>query len=84
MSTFKKMLVFTEDTPKEQYDQLFTLEVGRVFKVKSGYETVMLRIEEYKPKNKKFEVTYISPGTSLYIMYGPDHCIVTENSDITG
>lgn len=72
-------LVFTESSPKEQYDKLYQLEIGQIFKIASDYETVMRRIEEYKPSNLVFKVFPINPGTSLYTMYGPDHCIVTDN-----
>lgn len=74
--TFK--LIFTESSPKEQYDALYKLNVGDVFKIQSDYETVMRRIIEYKPKDLVFEVYPITPGTSLYILYGPDHCVITR------
>ena len=39
-------LEFTADSTKEQYETLYTLEVGSVFKVRSSdFETVMRRIE---------------------------------------
>lgn len=75
-------LVFTESSPKEQYDKLFQLEVGQIFKVASDYETVMRRIEEYKPETLVFKVFPINPGTDLYTMYGPDHCIITDNRNL--
>lgn len=78
-SEFKPKLVFTENSPKEQYDELYKLNMGDVFKVHSDYETVMQRIEDYKPQNLVFKVFPINPGTSLYTMYGPDHCVVTDN-----
>lgn len=73
-----KKLVFTENSPKEQYEELFNLEVGSVFKIQSDYETVMRRIEEYKPTDLTFEVFPITPGTSLYTINGPDHLVVTQ------
>ena len=75
----KPKLVFTEDTPKEQYEELYKLEMGQVFKIKSDYETVMRHIEEYMPEGLVFKVFPINPGTALYTMYGPDHCVVTDN-----
>lgn len=75
-------LVFTEDSPQEQYLELYKLPKGSVFKVKSDYETVMRRIEEYKPESLIFEVFPINPGTSLYTMYGPDHCVVVESTGL--
>lgn len=77
MDKFK--LVFTEKTPKEQYMELYKLSVGSVFKVQSDYETVMQRIEDYKPNGGTFEVFPINPGTSLFTMYGASHCVVVEN-----
>lgn len=72
-------LIFTEESPKEQYMALFTsLGEGDVFKIQSDYETVMRRIEEYKPKDIIFEVFPINPGTSLFTLYGADHCVVTR------
>jgi hypothetical protein len=76
---YKPKLVFTEDSPKEQYDELYKLDMGDVFKIASDYETVMRRIEEYMPENLVFKVFPINPGTDLYTMYGPDHSVVTDN-----
>lgn len=72
-------LVFTENTPKEQYDELYKLDMGQVFKIASDYETVMRRIEEYMPDNLVFKVFPINPGTDLFTIYGPDHCVITDN-----
>ena len=58
-------LEFTADSTKEQYETLYTLEVGSVFKVRSSdFETVMRRIEEFKPCNLNFSVFPIKPGTA--------------------
>lgn len=70
-------LIFTESTSREQYEKLYSLDVGQVFKIASDYETVMLRIEEWCPSDLTFKVFPINPGTALYTMYGPDHCVVT-------
>lgn len=78
-----KKLVFTGDSPREQYEKLYALGKGDVFKVQSDYETVMQRIEDYKPQNLAFSVFPINPGTSLYTMYGPDHCVVTDNRTLS-
>lgn len=75
-------LVFTENSPKEQYEKLYKLKIGDVFKIQSDYETVMRRIEEYRPQNLVFGVYPINPGTSLYTIYGSDHCIVTDNREL--
>lgn len=75
-----KKLVLTEDSPKEQYEELYKLKVGEVFKIKSGYETVMRRISEYVPEGNTFKVFPINPGTALYTMCGSDHCVVTETT----
>ena len=74
-----KKLVFDGNTTKEQYEELYKLDMGEVFKVKADFETVMRRIEDYKPSNVVFEVFPITPGTDLYTIYGPDHCVVTDN-----
>lgn len=78
-SGLKPKLVFVENSPREQYEELYKLNMGDVFKIQSDYETVMQRIEDYKPKDLIFKVFPITPGTSLYTMYGPDHCVVTDN-----
>ena len=83
MSELKLKLVFTGDTSKEQYEELYKLEKGQVFKIQSDYETVMRRIEDYKPSNNiVFKVFPINPGTSLYTLYGPDHCVIIDNQSL--
>lgn len=72
-------LIFNENTEKVVYDELYTLPVGTVFKIEADYETVMRRIEEYKPSNRKFEVFPINPGTDLFTINGADHSVITEN-----
>ena len=81
-NAIRNKLVFTEDSPQSQYEELFKLKVGDVFKVSSDYETVMRRIEEFTPKGVTFEVFPINPGTDLYTMYGSDHLVVVENTSI--
>lgn len=76
-------LIFTEDSPREQYEELYKLEVGSVFKIQSDYETVMRRIEEYKPNGLHFEVFPINPGTYLFSLYGPDHILVVKKRNVT-
>lgn len=72
-------LIFNGDTPQSQYEELYTKPVGTVFKIESDYETVMRRIEEYKPSEGKFEVFPINPGTDLFTINGADHSVITEN-----
>ena len=73
-------LTFNQNTPKEQYEELFKLNEGDVFEVSSEYETVLRRItEDYAPTDREFEVFPINPGTDLYTMYGPNHLVVTRN-----
>lgn len=77
-------LVLSEDSSAEKYGELYDLNVGDVFKIRGNYETVMQRIEDYKPQNLTFGVFPINPGTSLYTMYGPDHCVVIEKAVVNG
>ena len=80
-----KKLVFDKSTPRSTYEELYESEVGDVFKVtECDYETVLNRIEAYVPSNKSFEVFPITPGTSLYTIYGAEHCIVVKNETISG
>lgn len=74
-------LSFNEDTPKAQYEELYKLDEGQLFKVTaSDYETVMQRIEEYKPTEGEFEVFPVNPGTDTYSLTGPDHCVIVKNT----
>lgn len=76
-------LVFNESTPREQYEELFKLREGELFKVEAAdYETVMERIEECKPTDREFEVFPVNPGTETYTMVGPDHLVITKNQPI--
>lgn len=76
-------IILDINSPKEKYSELFSLSVGDVFKVVSDdYETVMERINEYLPSEQNFEVFPITPGTDLYTMYGPCHCVVTLNEEM--
>lgn len=79
----KQKLILNENSPREKYEELFKLPKGDVIKV-TDYETVMQRIETYKPKSGNFEVFPINPGTSLYTLYGCDHVVITENTIISG
>ena len=71
-------ITISDTSTENEYLNLYQLSVGDVFKVRGNYETVMQRIEDYKPDGVIFEVFPITPGTSLYTMYGPDHCVVTS------
>ena len=72
-------LTLDENSPRETYEELFKLPAGSIFKV-NDYETVMMRIEEYKPEGHTFEVFPINPGTDQYTLVGPDHCMIVENT----
>ena len=77
-------LVFTADTPREQYEELYKLPEGQIFKVQSeDFETVMQRIEDYKPDNVEFETFPVTPGTYTYSLTGPDHCVIVKNTNVT-
>lgn len=74
-------LVFDENTPREQYEELYKLGEGQLFKVNAAdYETVMQRIEDYKPAEGEFEVFPVNPGTDTYSLTGPDHCVIVKNT----
>lgn len=75
--------VISEDSPKEKYAELYTLDEGAIFKVAGNYETVMRRIIDYKEPNRTFEVFPINPGTDQYTLVGPDHCMVVKNQLLT-
>lgn len=71
---------FDKNTGQQEYEKLFTKPVGSVFSVApDDFETVMVRIQSYKPANKIFIVLPIMPGTTLFTVYGCDHCVVFIN-----
>ena len=79
----KQKLIFNRDTSIEQYEELFNLKFGDVFKIERDYETVMRRItEDYLPKGSEFEVSPINPGTSLFTVYGSDHLVVVHEGNL--
>ena len=72
-------LSISEDSPREKYEELYTLGEGSIFNVEGNYETVMRRITDYKEPNRTFAVFPINPGTDQYTLVGPDHCMVVKN-----
>ena len=71
---------FDKNTGRQEYEKLYDKSVGTVFSVApDDYETVMVRIQEYKPTGKIFMVMPVMPGTTLFTTYGCDHCVVTIN-----
>ena len=79
MSDFGK-LVLTADSLRESFMELFHYEEGTVFKVEGDFETVMRRIEDYKPTEGEFEVFPVTPGMDSYSLLGPDYCMVVKNT----
>lgn len=78
------MITLDINSVANDYAELYEQPVGTVIKVDyDNYETVMERILENTPAGKSFEVYPINPGTDLYTMYGPNHCIVTKNESLT-
>lgn len=76
-------IVITENSSEEQYQELYKLSQGDVFKTEGSYETIMRRLHEFLPENKIFKTFPITPGTSLFTIYGPLHCVVVESSEIS-
>lgn len=75
----KSKLVLNEKSHESGLLQkVYDLEVGDVFKIVGDYEAVMHNIEVFTPSGFEFEVFPITPGTSLFTMYGPDHCVVVK------
>lgn len=78
MKKFGKIILTPEST-EEEYIELYLEKVGTIFKIEGDYETVIRRIQDYKPEPITFfEVTPVNPGTNLYTMYGANHLVVTE------
>ena len=75
-------LIITDSSTKEDYKKILSLNVGDVFKVEGDYETCLARIEEVRAETEgspeTFGVCPITPGTSLFTVYGPQHLIVTD------
>lgn len=75
----REKITLRDSSTKEDYDKVYSLEVGDVFKYDGNYETIMrLLLEDYLPDNLLFEVFPINPGTSLYTIYGYNHIVVTS------
>lgn len=77
-----RIITVNNNSTEEEISKLFNLNVGDVFRISEGFEGVMMLIEVYTPDGKDFEVYPINPGTELYTMYGPGHCVVTKNQPI--
>lgn len=78
------MITLDANSVANDYSALYDQPVGTVIRVDyDNYETVMERITENTPSGKSFEVYPVTPGTDLYTMYGPNHCIVTKNENLT-
>ena len=81
---FMAKIVLCEDSPREKYQELFKCAEGTIFKViDSDYETVMRRIEDYKPAEGDFETFPVTPGTPSYSLVGPSHVVITKNTLVT-
>lgn len=77
----KKTLFIDRNSTRKDFEQLYMLNVGDVFKIaEDDFETIAQRIEDYAPENLEFEFYPITPGTKLYTLYGSEHCIVTKKS----
>lgn len=77
MVTNSKVILNGQST-REEYNALFLLKAGDVFKISSEYETVLERIEELHGDD--FQVFPINPGTDLFTIYGDSHLVVTKNN----
>lgn len=75
-------LIITDSSTKEDYKKVLSLNVGDVFKVEGDYETCLVRLKEVRAETEgspeTFRVCPITPGTSLFTVYGPQHLIVTD------
>lgn len=75
-------LIITDSSTKEDYKKVLSLNVGDVFKVEGDYETCLVRLKEVRAETEgspeTFGVCPITPGTSLFTVYGPQHLIVTD------
>lgn len=73
--------VLSGDSTEDDYDQfIYSLEVGSVFFFENiDYETIRYRVtKKYLPDTLQiFDIAYVSPGTILYSLNGPDCCVVT-------
>lgn len=77
------MIILNKDSTDDQIQGVYDLNVGDVFKVENNYEgeweTIVQRIFiDFLTECSTWNATAITPGTSLYITYGPDHFVVTS------
>lgn len=71
----------SKESNVNDFTYLFMKPVGTVVKIPDkDYETVLRRLEDLIPTDLEFELTPINPGTSLFTLYGPEHCIVTKRA----
>lgn len=74
----------TEASQEQDYlDNIYSLEVGDVFQFKHPmqFETVVARIERYKPVSPSvFNIEYCPAGGQHYTMYGANTAVVTKKT----
>lgn len=68
------------DMEADDFNAVYELPVGDVFKYTKNYESLRLRLERDMPTNilKTFKVRDVAPGMPCYALYGPTALIVVE------
>jgi len=71
------------DSSNTDFDQIYNLNVGEVFKFTKDIETINAKITERIPNTlSKFKATLITPGSPYYTIYGVNSFIVTEKEEV--
>lgn len=69
------------DIPTVDFNKVYDLNVGEIFKYTKDIETLGMKIEANKPvTHTVFKVTTITPGTHLFTLYGGNHMIVSAKT----
>lgn len=75
------MITITNKSVQSDYQSIFGLGVGDVFKFDRTieYETVCIRLAKYKPVNvTAYTVEYVRPGHQLFTFYQENTVVITS------
>jgi hypothetical protein len=67
------------DMEDDNFNAVYELAIGDVFKYTKNYESLILRLERDRPSYvPTFDVRAIAPGTPSYSLYAPTALIVVD------
>ena len=75
--TMANLITIDWDSSDDDFDTIYDLEVGEVFKFKKNPETLVAKIATRKPDVLSiFEVRLATPGSEYYTAYGDNTMVV--------